>query len=56
MSSEWTKKLSRRQLEVIRQDTLQHDRNYPDQKQDHIHKDINSELAHRYHKRQRGLK
>lgn len=43
----WTKGLSPQQLEVVRQDTIEHERKFPDQPQSHIYIDIQAELDHR---------
>lgn len=43
----WTRGLSPQQLEVIRQDTLEHEKEFPEQPQAHIHIDIQTELDHR---------
>lgn len=49
--SEWTRKLSRKQLEVIRKDTKDFEEQHPEQLQPHIYKDIDAELKSRDHKR-----
>lgn len=45
--SEWARKLTRRQLEVIKQDTLENEEKHPYQPQEHIHRDIASEVEKR---------
>jgi len=47
--SEWTEKLSQRQLENVRKETKEKEGRYPNQPQDHIYKDIDSEIRRRKH-------
>jgi hypothetical protein len=48
MASEWTRKLTKRQLEQIKQDTIAKEPNYPEKiEQNHIFKDIEAELKER---------
>lgn len=54
--SEWTQRLSRQQLAVIAHDTREHEARHPDQKQGHVHRDIEAELQHRDNERQNNLR
>lgn len=40
MPSDWTRGLSKQQLAVIQQDTRDFERRHPEQRQDHVHRDM----------------
>lgn len=45
--SEWTRKLSKQQMEAILKDTREWEAEHPDQPQQHVHADIKAELEKR---------
>lgn len=51
--SEWTRGLSKQQMEVIKQDTKEFEKRHPDQKQQHVYIDIENEIREREHNKKR---